>query len=365
MSMNATKTSFQSTEIFFWSIILFAILFRIHQTKPKYHPNDRVRITTTVRSEPIRHSNTQYLKLAGLKAYLPSFPEINYGDFVIVEGEVGEDEKLLHPALIKHKTSSNILYQTRNQIIKNYQGILPEPHSSLVAGVVIGSKASLPTDFWESLKLTGTAHVVVASGMNVTLVGSFLINLLVNFVKRKKAIILALFGIWIYTILSGFDAPLIRAAIMGSLTFSSQALGRVYSAWRALFLSAGFMLIISPSWLTDLGFILSFVATGSLMLFNTKIDRLIYIIPNPLREGLATSLAAQIGVAPILYLTFGQLSLISPLINSLILWTIPPITIVGGLAALASLIHPILAIPFLYLIYPLTYWFVFVVRSFI
>jgi competence protein ComEC len=117
---------------------------------------------------------------------------------------------------------------------------------------------------------------------------------------------------------------------MGSVTFVAQALGRLQAASRALFLSAALMLIIKPDWITDLGFILSFVATASLMLFERKIASLIRFVPGIFREGLSTSLAAQIGVAPILFATFGQFSLLSPIINALVLWTIAPITIIGG-----------------------------------
>jgi competence protein ComEC len=218
-----------------------------------------------------------------------------------------------------------------------YQKSLPEPHASLLAGLTLGSKAGLPASFWETLKKTGTAHVVVASGMNVTLVAGFLIGILVILLPRKKAIPLALAGVWTYSLLSGFDAPIVRAAIMGSVTFIAQALGRLQAASRALFLSAALMLIIKPDWITDLGFILSFVATASLMLFERKIASLIRFVPGIFREGLSTSLAAQIGVAPILFATFGQFSLLSPIINALVLWTIAPITIIGGIGGIIGL----------------------------
>lgn len=366
MSTKPIKTNFPFTksQLFFWALIFFLILYRYHQTKPIYSLGDQVRISGQLHSEPIRYKTAQSVKLAGLKAYLPLYPEINYGDFVVIEGSVGEEGKLLKPTLVDHQTSTNFLYQTRNQIINGYRQILPEPHSSLIAGIVLGAKSSIPEDFWQALKKTGTAHVVVASGMNVTLVAGFLMNFLVTIFNRKKAVIIALLGIWLYTMLSGFDAPLVRAAIMGSIAFSAQGLGKLYSAHRALIISALLMLLITPAWLTDLGFILSFVATASLMLFESKINNLISFIPNPFREGLATSLAAQIGVAPILYLTFGQLSIFSPLINAALLWTIPLITIIGGIGAIVSLIHPILALPFIYAVYPLTSWFIFIVRLF-
>ncbi|MBU0572409.1 ComEC/Rec2 family competence protein [Patescibacteria group bacterium] len=332
-------------------------------TRPVYSDGDKIKISTKVSSEPIKYDTSQRLILVGLKIYLPNYPEIGYGDKVVVEGIV-RDGKLNDPKLISLEPVTGILYKTRNNIIRVYQKSLPEPHASLLAGLTLGSKAGLLAGFWEALKKTGTAHVVVASGMNVTLVASFLIGILIILLPRRKAIPLALVGVWIYSLLSGFDAPIVRAAIMGSVAFTAQAFGRLQAASRALFLSAGLMIIVKPDWITDLGFILSFVATASLMLFERKISSLIRFVPGIFREGLSTSLAAQIGVAPILFATFGQLSLLSPLVNALVLWTIAPITIIGGIGGIIGLASVIVGKAIIFLSYPLTTWFVWIVGVF-
>jgi competence protein ComEC len=279
---------------YFFLIFIFAlIIFRYLALRPDYKDGQKIRITSKVLSEPIRYETAQYLKLAGLKIYLPKYPEIFYGDEVVVEGVV-DDDKLKDAKLVEIKKSKNFLYKTGNNLVSFYQRALPEPHSSLVAGVVLGSKAEIPSSFWDSLKLTGTTHVVVASGMNVTLVAGFLMTILILLIPRKKAVILALIGVWIYALISGFDAPIIRAAVMGSIAFGAVGLGRLNLAGRALILSALLMLIINPLWISDLGFILSFVATASLMLFESRIRGYIKFVPAVFREGLSTSLAAQI-----------------------------------------------------------------------
>jgi len=124
------------------------------------------------------------------------------------------------------------------------------------------------------------------------------------------------------------------------------------------------MLLIKPIWITDLGFILSFVATASLMLFQKRINSLLKFVPNILREGLSTSLAAQIGVAPIIYATFGQFNIFSPLINALVLWTIPYIMILGAIGGIVGLVIPILGKVILLIAFPLVWWFVGIVNLF-
>ncbi len=346
-----------------WILLIFLLIIRVIVTAPDYNDGDHVRITTRVTTEPIRYETSQRLNLVGLTVYLPKYPEIYYGDRVVLEGMVRED-KLENPKLITHAESTGVLYQARKKLINIYQKSISEPHSSFVAGVTLGSKAGISKEFWESLKKTGTAHVVVASGMNVTLVAGFLINLLILFMSRKKAIVLALIGIWVYSFISGFDAPIVRAAIMGSIAFSAQALGRLNDAWRGLFLSVLIMLIFKPEWIGDLGFILSFVATASLMLFEKRIRKRVKFLPDVFRQNFSTSLAAQIGVAPIIYVTFGQFNILSPVINALVLWTIAPITIIGMVGGIVSLLSMPLGKLILLLSFPLTSWFVFVVQLF-
>jgi competence protein ComEC len=151
---------------------------------------------------------------------------------------------------------------------------------------------------------------------------------------------------------------------MSSFIFLGQAAGRLVSIWRIFFLTAGLMLIYNPDWVNDIGFILSFVSTASLMLFEKHIRKWLFRVPEVLKEGLSTSLAAQIGVAPILFVTFGQFNIWSPLINGLVLWTVPIIMILGSVGGLIGLIIPILGKVVLYLSYPLLWWFVKVVEVF-
>jgi len=346
-----------------WVVLVLLFIISFLSSRPDYIDGQMLRVSGKVISEPIRYSNSQRVVLHNLRFYLPAFPQVNYGDYIVIEGIVSDGE-LKKPVLIELTETNLFLFKIRKSMVRFYERALPEPHSSLVAGVVIGSKASIPQDFWDALRETGTAHVVVASGMNVTLVAGFLMAILLLIMNRRRAIYFALTGVWVYALVSGFDAPIIRAAIMGSLAFTAQAMGRMNVAWRALFLSALIMLIIWPNWISDLGFILSFVATASMMLFEARIRRLVYFIPGIFREGLSTSLAAQIGVAPILLVTFKQYSLLSPIVNSLVLWTIPPMTVIGMVAGLTGLVFFKAGQLILYLVYPLTSWFVWVVHLF-
>lgn len=346
-----------------WIGLVLLVFVRYYTSQPTYKDGQKIRITARVSSEPTRSAFYQNINLGGLRISLPRYPEVRYGETVVIEGIV-DKRNLKDSVLINVSETTSVFPKIRNLFLTFYNRNFPQPDASLISGIILGAKTSLQRDFWQSLIKTGTAHIVVASGMNVTFVAAFLMSVLAIFFKRRVAIPAALAGIWFYAALSGFDAPIVRAAIMGSIAFSAQEMGRVMDAYKVLFLAGLMMLMVVPEWLGDIGFILSFVATLSLMLFEKRIEALVKFLPGVLKEGFATSLAAQIGVAPILFVTFGQFNLLSPVINAIVLWTVPLIMVIGALAGVIGIIFEPLGRLILYLAYPLTRWFVWVIEIF-
>ncbi len=346
-----------------WLLLVLLIIFRYFATLPVYRDGDNIRITSTIYSDPINYPTSIYLRLGGLKVYLPVSSQVSYGDKVVVEGLVDGD-RLANPKLIRVSNSNNFAAKFRNKIVDFFLSTLPQPESGLIAGVVIGSKGALTQDFYDQTKATGVAHVVVASGTNVTFVVVFLMGVLTLVFPRRKAIFFVILGIILYLFVSGFEAPLIRAAAMSTFLFFGQEKGRVVSTWRLFILTGMLMLVVKPVWIFDIGFILSFVSTASLMLFEGKIRSRLSFLPEIVKEGFSTSLAAQIGVAPILFVTFGQFNILSPVINALVLWTVPFIMVIGSLGGVVGIISPFLGTLILYLVYPFAWWFVTIVSIF-
>lgn len=346
-----------------WIVLILVVAIRVLYSQPTYSNGQRLRITSTISLEPTVYSYQQRVTISGLKVYLPKYPEIYYGDKIVVEGVV-KDGELTEPKLISVKPTDNFLIIFKRKIVSFWQRTLPEPDASLVAGIVLGYKSSLPRNFSDVLKKTGTTHVVVASGMNVTFTASFLMAILLKFTKRSKALIITLIGIVFYCVITGFEAPIVRAAIMAGITFAAQLTGRVSSSLRAAGITGLIMLAIKPAWIADIGFILSFASTISLMLFESKVSSKLHFVPGLFRESLSTSLAAQIGTAPILFATFGQFNILSPVINALVLWVVPIVMIIGAVGGVIGLISPFLGQIITYLLYPLTTWFIWTTQTF-
>ena len=105
---------------FVWLFLVILVVFRFFITRPTYPNGQKIRITDKVSTEPIRYPTTQRIILAGLKIYLPTFPEIYYGDKIVVEGRVDGD-KLIDAELISLSESRGILFKVRKKTINVFQ----------------------------------------------------------------------------------------------------------------------------------------------------------------------------------------------------------------------------------------------------
>lgn len=219
----------------------------------------------------------------------------------------------------------DVLRETISQTVRQS---LPEPQASLLLGMILGVKGGFPSGFYEALRVTGTLHVVVVSGYNITV----LINALgrgLTFLTLKTRFFFIVLGILLFIFLVGFEPPVIRAAIMGTIALLATVLGRQKDALRAFLIAGVLMAIFNPKWLIDISFQLSFLATLGLIVVLPILDRLIPGRGALLREDLITTLAAQVLVWPLIAFKFGQVSILSPIVNALVLWTVPLLTVLG------------------------------------
>ncbi len=253
----------------------------------------------------------------------------------------------------------------REKLAMHYKRLLPEPESSLVAGIVLGEKSKLPEEFYNNLINTGTIHVVVASGYNVMVVGSMIIAGLLYFFKRRWATVGALVGMLVYGLMAGADPPVVRAVIMGSVIFIGQAIGRSNKALWSLALAGWVMLMVEPLLIESVSFQLSVAASVGLFWLEPMIKRWFderYIDNWVLKTALLPTLAAQIMTVPVILYHFGRVSWISPLVNVLILPLIPVIMAWGGVMLGLSIVWQPLGMIVGWLVYSLAHLVVVVVK---
>ena len=229
---------------------------------------------------------------------------------------------------------------------------LPEPHASLLNGIVFGIKLKTTKEFYQQLKMVGLLHIVVLSGMNITLLAG-VISSIFSFMSKKLTILITILSIIIFVIFVGAQAPIVRAGIMGILTLVALGLGKKTSALYLLFFSFVLSLLFKPYWLKSISFQLSYSATLGIILFGrvkiTRIKNLKDKVYFQIMRELKPSLSAQIFSAPLIFIYFKQISLISPIANLLVGPVIAPVMVFGFLTAFLGKIIYYLGLPFAYI----------------
>ncbi len=201
--------------------------------------------------------------------------------------------------------------------------LLPEPHAGLLSGILFGTKATLEPALKVSLIRSGTLHIVALSGMNITILSSLTATTLLRVFSRKTTNLLTIFIIIGFVSFVGLSASVIRAALMGSLSLLSSCYGRQKSALFLLILTGVVMIILNSSYLTDVSFQLSFLATLGLVLFSRSQNTHTTVggwkaIFEFIYDDFRTTLSAQVFTIPIFIFQFHRLSILSPVSNILI-----------------------------------------------
>lgn len=240
--------------------------------------------------------------------------------------------------------------------------LLPSPQAELLSGILLGSNKNLPGKIKLALRDTSTLHIVVASGQNLSMVAGFFLSL-AGIIKKKNAIILSLMASLLYMLLTGFQLPILRAAIMFGLASVAQFFGRQKDGIWILIVTAGLMLWVNPHWAVDLSFQLSFMATIGVIVVAPVLLKYFHSVPI-VSQDLAVSLGAQVMVAPIIAQNFHQFSVVGILTNLFVLWTVSFIMILGTVMLIFSFITSILAQLIATAVSVLLTYFIYVVQFF-
>lgn len=212
------------------------------------------------------------------------------------------------------------------------RSFLPSPHSELILGMTIGvDDLSMSPRFKNALKRTGTIHVVVVSGFNMSLVAGYALKIFGSPYKIGN-LLLTILSTLVYAAFTGFEPPVLRAWVMSSFMLVGKYSGRLLNTLRLLVVSYFVVLLINPGNFFSMSTYLSFLATLGLVVFADPIEKFfekLFKKKTAIFSDFSSSLAAQITVWPLISGVFGQVSLISLLVNALVLWMVPITTILG------------------------------------
>lgn len=222
-----------------------------------------------------------------------------------------------------------------------------EQDFAVIAAMAMGDKSALNQETKETYSISGTSHILAVSGLHIGIIFQLIILLLGGKRRSKLTIILSTTIVWAYVIFIGFPASAVRAATMLSIYSMVLLSLRPDPTLNTLALAYIIMVLVNPFNIFDIGFQMSFLAVGSILLFYPLFFCLLSSHSNIIRAiwGLfCVSLAAQIGTLPLIVFYFGRISCYS-LITSFI--AIPAATLILYLCVLLFILSPLTYISFL------------------
>lgn len=208
----------------------------------------------------------------------------------------------------------------RDKIKEITKQTLPQPYSYLLIGMLLGEKNFIPPHLKEVFTEAGIMHILAVSGLHVGIIAMALLALLSMLKLPKKFKLFILIVILItYASITGFRPSVLRATIMFLLLIGGKLINRSRNLNISLFFAAFLILLLNPLILYDAGFLLSFIVTFFIINLSPILQGLLSKIVVWIKNPLAVSTAAWVGIFPLSAYFFTKVSIISIVSNIFII----------------------------------------------
>jgi len=228
------------------------------------------------------------------------------------------------------------------------------PESEFVKGLILGQDSISDKNFKNQLNKTGMRHIVAVSGFNMAILAVFLYAIVSLFgFSRKTIFIFLILFLFFYTIFVNAPPSAIRALIMVLVALGINLLFSQARTLNSLVITAAIMIFQNPEILIkDIGFQFSFLAVLGIILFNEPIEAILkkLKIPNIVASVFSLSISAQILLIPLMAFYFKGFSIVSPILNSIVIPLSSLLLMIGLFFSLFLFFIPYLSI---ILIYPM------------
>ena len=222
---------------------------------------------------------------------------------------------------------------------------IPSANAAMVAGVTLGEIDGMDPALATALSRSGIIHIVVVSGMHLSILVGILTGLLGRLgLGRLPLALIGMSGALGFSFLVGFSPSVARGAVMLGVYLLAGVISRRSDSINSLGLALLLICIFAPHWMLSRGLWLSFAATAGIILYTDpilswfKAGRGWESLPeraaaNLLLGAAATTVAAYLFTLPILVVSVGWVSLVSPIVNVLVAPLVLPTLLFGVLSA--------------------------------
>ena len=215
----------------------------------------------------------------------------------------------------------------------------PPREAGVLLGLAVGDDSGLDPIVERDFRASGLSHLLVVSGGNVAMVLAPVLALgaalrLARWPRFALGVVTTAF----FVVLTGAEPSVMRAGVMAGLALVGVLLGRPRSAAAILSAALVGLLALDPTLVWSVGFQLSVAATGGMIALATPIAERLRFLPRSAAMATGATLAAQVGVTPVLLFYFHEVSLSTVLANVLAFPAVAPALLLGLAAAAAGLL---------------------------
>lgn len=263
-----------------------------------------------------------------LYAQLPPTSNLQRSDVITLKGKISTGfgtfaASIYRPSLTNISRPGDAFITVRDWFAGHITQHLSAEESALGLGYLLGMRSSLPPGLSETLRVVGLTHIIVASGANLSILIGFARKWLGK-ISRFTALFISIFLVLGYVGIVGLAPSMTRAGLVCILGLFTWYIGREFHPWRLLLIVAAITILISPMYIIDLGWLLSFASFAGILIFGPHLTHFFYADrqPNFLAATLLETISASLLCIPIILYFFGTISLVSLAANLLILPTI-------------------------------------------
>jgi competence protein ComEC len=281
---------------------------------------------------PLKAVRGDRLELSGV-VLVPDDPE--FADALRRKGIVAE----LEASEIDRLGGSGNPFVRATQVFRAFVGrsitrLFPPREAGLLMGLALGDDSRLDPSLARDFQATGLGHLLVVSGENVAMVLGPMLGLAMALrLRRWPRFLVGLGTVVFFVVLTGAEPSVMRAGVMAGLTLLGVLLGRPRSAGAILAGAVLLLLVLDPWLVWSIGFQLSVAATAGMVALASPLADRMRFVPRAVSLAAGTTLAAQIGVTPILLFHFHEVPGVTILANLAAFPAVSPALLLGLLAS--------------------------------
>lgn len=263
------------------------------------------------------------------------FDELTYYRSRHIEGRMFADTLVVRDERYRHFQYA--LFRFRQAAVDRLTAAMNEDDAGILAAMIFGDKSCLPEEEKELYQQTGIGHMLVVSGLHISLLSGFLFWFLRSYVMpmRGAAVITVLF-LLAYGQLVGFPVAATRAVLMMCCRLLARYTGKTYDALSALSLGGIFTLVQEPTQLFQCGFLLSYGTIFGILLLEPVLEKA--DIQNGLLGAFCSSSLVFLVTLPVMLWFYYEICPYSVLANMVVLPFLSLLVGVGIVGCLLSFV---------------------------